>query len=191
MTTLRKVKLYGKLRQFGKEFHLAVNSPAEAIRALCVQIHGFEKFLANSKRNGVEFAVFNGKHNIGEAELQFSGVKDIRIAPILTGSKRNGLFQTIVGAVLIAASFFVGGPAWLAPALLSSGIGLAAGGVIQMLTPQPKGLDGREDTENKPSYAFGSAVNTTAQGNPIGILAGYRQIGGAIISAGIYSEDIS
>ena len=190
-TPIRKVKLYGKLRRFGNEFYLSVATPAEAIRALCVQIPGFEKFLGESKKNNLEYAVFNGKQNVGECELEFQGAGDIRIAPIISGSKRNGLFQTILGAVLIAASFFVGGPAWLAPALLSSGIGLAAGGAIQMLSPQPKGLDSREPTENKPSYAFSGPVNTTAYANPIPILAGERQIGGAIISAGLYSSDIA
>ncbi|HHH1307693.1 TPA: tail assembly protein, partial [Yersinia enterocolitica] len=38
-------------------------------------------------------------------------------------------------------------------------------------------------------YAFGGPVNTVAQGNPIPIGYGERIIGGAIISAGIYTED--
>lgn len=46
MTTIR---LYGQLRQFGKSFRLSVRSPAEAIKALCVQIPGFERFLSNAK----------------------------------------------------------------------------------------------------------------------------------------------
>lgn len=186
---LRKVKLYGKLRKFGNEFYLAVKTPAEAIKALCVQLPGFEKFLAESKKNNLEYAVFNGKKNIGEEELQFDGTGDIRIAPIISGSKRNGLFQTIIGVALVAASFFVPGGAAVSGAFLSAGIGLTAGGVIQMLSPQPKGIDSREPTENKSSYAFGGSVNTTAFGNPIPILAGQRVCGGAIISAGLMSED--
>ena len=186
---LRKVKLYGKLRKFGNEFYLAVRTPAEAIRALCVQIPGFEKFLAESKKNNLEYAVFNGKQNIGEEELEFEGNGDIRIAPIISGSKRNGLFQTILGAVMIVAGVFtstMGGSF-----LVQAGVALVAGGVVQMLSPQPKGIDSRAPTENKPSYSFGSAVNTTAYGNPIPILAGLRTVGGAIISAGIYTENIS
>ncbi|HHJ4498639.1 TPA: tail assembly protein, partial [Escherichia coli] len=31
--------------------------------------------------------------------------------------------------------------------------------------------------------------NTTASGNPVPLLYGQREIGGAIISAGIYAED--
>lgn len=190
-TPIRKVKLYGKLRRFGNEFYLSVATPAEAIRALCVQIPGFEKFLADSKKNNLEYAVFNGKQNIGETELGFQGEGDIRIAPIVSGSKRSGLIQTLVGIALIAASFFIPGGAFVAGAVLSSGIALTAGGIVQMLSPQPKGLDSREPTENKSSYAFGNAVNTTAYGNPVPILGGLRVVGGAIISAGLYSEDIS
>lgn len=191
-TPIRKVKLYGKLRRFGNEFYLAVANPAEAIRALCVQIPGFEKFLGESKKNNLEYAVFNGKQNIGECELEFQGVGDIRIAPVISGSKRNGLFQTILGAALIAVAYFnpfgaLTGP--MTTALMAGGISMVAGGVVQMLSPQPKGLDSREPTENKPSYAFSSAVNTTAFGNPIPILAGQRVCGGAIISAGLMSED--
>ncbi|MCE1424815.1 tail assembly protein, partial [Enterobacter hormaechei] len=46
-----------------------------------------------------------------------------------------------------------------------------------------------QEPDNKPSYAFGGPVNTTASGNPVPLLYGQREIGGAIISAGIYAED--
>jgi predicted phage tail protein len=40
-----------------------------------------------------------------------------------------------------------------------------------------------------PSYAFGGPVNTVAMGNPVGVAYGLRERGGAIISAGIYTDD--
>jgi predicted phage tail protein len=52
----------------------------------------------------------------------------------------------------------------LAAGLMTSGIGMMAGGVIQMLSPQPAGLASKQDADNKPSYAFGSVTNTAAQG---------------------------
>lgn len=184
---LRTVRLYGKLGTlFGRVHRLAVASPREAMRALCVIVPGFERFMLTSNTKGLEFAVFVDKTNIGESELAFEGKGDIRIAPVMKGSKRGGVLQTIIGVVLIAASFIPGFQALLAP-----GIALAAGGVVQMLSPQSTGLKGREDPDNKPSYAFGGPVNTTAMGNPVGILAGRRRIGGAIISAGIYAEDVT
>ncbi|WP_455826628.1 tail assembly protein [Pseudomonas graminis] len=181
---LTTVLLYGQLRQFGRSFRLSVRSPAEAIKALCVQLPGFERFISNAKSRGVEFAVFRGKNALGEKEVGFSGSGDIRIAPIITGSKRAGLIQTIIGAVLIAVSFIPGFQVLAAP-----GIALAAGGVIQMLSPQATGLKTSAAPENTPGYAFGSAKNTTASGNPVSLCAGRRRWGGAIISAAIYAED--
>ena len=136
-----------------------------------------------SKEMGITYAVFVGKRNIGEDELHLGGSKDIRIAPIIIGSKRGGVFQTILGAVLMVASIWY-------PPLFTVGMAMVAGGVIQMLSPQPKGLKQREPTDNAPSYAFGGSVNTTAYGNPIGVLAGERIIGGAVISAGVYAENL-
>jgi len=190
---LTTIRLFGQLRQFGKSYRLAVSSPAEAIKALCVQIPGFERFLSNAKSRGLEFAVFRGKRNIGEGELTYQGAGDIRIAPVVVGSKRAGLLQTVIGVAMIAASFFVPGstPAALAAAngLMAGGIALAAGGVIQMLSPQAKGLKTSAAPENTPGYAFGSAKNTTASGNPVPLCLGRRRWGGAIISAAIYAED--
>ena len=181
---LTNVLLYGRLRQFGRSFRLSVRSPAEAIKALCVQIPGIERFISNAKSQGMEFAVFRGNNSLGENELGFSGSGDIRIAPIVTGSKRGGLIQTIIGAVLIAVSFIPGFQVLAAP-----GIALVAGGVIQMLSPQVGGLKTSAAPENTPGYAFGSAKNTTASGNPVPLCYGKRRVGGAIISAAIYAED--
>ena len=179
MTTIR---LHGQLRQFGKSFRIAVKSPAEAVKALCVQLPGFERFLSNAKSRGMEFAVFRGKKNISDGELGYQGRGDIKIVPVMVGSKRAGILQTIVGAVLLVASI------WF-PALAPAGIAMVAGGVIQMLSPQAGGLKTSAAPENTPGYAFGSAKNTTASGNPVSLCYGRRRWGGAIISAAIYAED--
>ncbi|WP_339506588.1 tail assembly protein [Pseudomonas sp. EA_15y_Pfl1_P102] len=183
---LTTILLFGQLRQFGRSFRLSVRTTAEAIKALCVQVPGFERFLSNAKSRGIEFAVFRGKKNIGEGELSFGGEGDIRIAPVITGSKRAGILQTIVGVVLLAISYVF--PV-TAPYLAPAGIGLVAGGVIQMLSPQAGGLKTSAAPENTPGYAFGSAKNTTASGNPVPLCIGERRWGGAIISAEIYAED--
>ncbi|WP_421551732.1 tail assembly protein [Pseudomonas yamanorum] len=191
MTT---ILLYGQLRQFGRSFRLAVRTPAEAIKALCVQIPGFERFISNAKSRGIEFAIFRGSKNLEEKELGYEGAGDIRIAPVITGSKRAGLLQTIVGAVMIVAGVIVSGMSFglaspVGAALIAGGIGMVAGGVIQMLSPQAGGLKTSAAPENTPGYAFGSAKNTTASGNPVPLCYGKRRVGGAIISAAIYAED--
>ncbi|RMQ92610.1 hypothetical protein ALP97_04643 [Pseudomonas salomonii] len=73
--------------------------------------------------------------------------------------------------------------------MIMMGGSMVLGGVIQMLSPQPGGLKTSASPENTPGYAFGSAKNTTASGNPVSLCAGRRRWGGAIISAAIYAED--
>lgn len=191
----RTIRLYGVLgATFGRVHRLVIDTPREAIKALSVTIPGFERFLQTAKNRGLTFAVFNGKKNIGLDEIKFAGNEDIRIAPIIIGSKKAGVFQTILGAVMVAAgvliSVYSGGTmSTFGSQLAWAGGAMMLGGVIQMLSPMQGGLGRREDPDNKPSYAFGGPVNTIAQGNPVPIGYGKRRIGGAIISAGIYAED--
>ncbi|MBN3145373.1 tail assembly protein [Pectobacterium brasiliense] len=189
---LKTIRLYGVLgATFGRVHRLAVESRQEAIKALSVIIPGFEKFLLTSKARGLTYAVFDGKRNLSKDELDFNVSNEIRIAPVIIGSKQNGLFQTILGATLLAVAIFAPwGTAFAYSNFLGAlGGSMVLGGIVQMLTPMQGGISMRESPDNKPSYAFGGPVNSIAQGNPVPILYGRRRIGGAIISAGIYAED--
>ncbi|HIB8925597.1 TPA: tail assembly protein, partial [Morganella morganii] len=193
-----KIELGGVLgKTFGKTHQRLIRTTSEAIRALCCTITGFEQFLNTSKSRGLTFAVFRGKKNIGEDDLGFPVTGDvIRIMPVVIGSKRGGLFQTIFGAVLVAAAVFMSGGIGAAFAaggmtgfMATTGAAMMLGGIIQMLSPQPNGIAMKDQGENKPSYAFGAPTNTVSQGYPVPIGYGKRRIGGAVISAGIYVED--
>lgn len=199
---LRTIRLYGTLgARFGRVHTLAVNSAAEACRAMGVLFPGFEQFMAGSKDKGMAFAVFHGKRNISKDELgDPPGRADIRIAPIIQGSKRAGTLQTIVGAAIFAAAvFFSGGAAAGSAGLFagsagwgvvgSIGISLALGGVAQMIAGTPKGLGAQDQADNRPSYGFNGPVNTQAQGNPVPLGYGRMIVGSAVVSAGIYAED--
>ena len=152
--------------------------------------------MISSKSRGLTYAIFKGKKNLGVDDLGYpvSG-EIIRIVPVIIGSKKAGLLQTILGVVIVTAAV-IAGPAGMtalsgAQAFSVGAIGasMALGGVIQMLSPQPAGLSSKQSADNRASYAFGGVTNTTAQGNPVPLLYGRRRIGGAIISAGIYVED--
>ncbi|UZQ65973.1 tail assembly protein [Enterobacter kobei] len=199
MARLTTIRLYGALgARFGRVHKLAVQTSAEAVKALCINFDGLEDYLMNAKKNGMTFAVFRGKRNIGVQDFQeLAGDSDIRIAPVMEGAKKAGMFQTILGAVMVVAGVIIGVTTnWtgvgltFGAGLIMSGASMMAGGIYQMLSPQPKGLQGRDDPDNKPSYAFGGAVNSLAMGNPVPLLYGEREIGGGIISAGIVAEDI-
>ena len=199
---LRTIRLYGYLgKMFGRVHQLAVSSTAEAIRALCVTCPGFEKELMTSKDRGIGYACFIGKKNITEDHLGHPvGDSDIRIAPIVQGSKSGGLFSIIIGAaLLITAPMLVnpatmamlgeGGAMMLGAGVASAGKMLMLSGVVQALSPQQKGLSTRDGPDNGASYNFNGPVNTTAQGNCVPLLYGELIVGSATISAGIFSED--
>ncbi|HBY4559328.1 TPA: tail assembly protein [Klebsiella variicola subsp. variicola] len=191
---MTRIELSGILgKTFGKVHHRLISTVQEAGIALAATIPGFEHFMNNSKEKGLTFAVFKGKKNIGKDDLGFLvGGEVIRIVPVLIGSKKAGLLQTILGAVIIVASavgsyFVPGNP--VSAFGYKMGAAMMLGGVVQMLSPQPAGLARKESADNKASYAFGGVTNTASQGYPVPLLYGRRRIGGAIISAGIYVED--
>ncbi|WP_252959406.1 tail assembly protein [Pseudomonas simiae] len=183
------IKLSGPLaKRFGR-FHrrlLDGGSVKEVFAALKATIPGFAEEVRRLDMLGMRFAIFRNRKNVGVDELDLGGANEVRIVPVVSGSKRAGLLQTIIGAVIFVASFIVPGMQGWGQSL---GASLALGGVIQMLSPQASGLKQSASPENLPSYAFGSAKNTTASGNPVPICIGRRRWGGMIISASIYAED--
>jgi predicted phage tail protein len=194
------IKLSGSLAQkFGRTHHRQLESRDtwEAFSALKATLPGFEDEIRRLDGMGLRFAVFRNRQNVGIDSFGRGGVRELRIAPVIGGSKRGGLLQTVVGIALIAAAtiasgglgaaFSAGAGGWGVVAAV--GVSMTIGGVIQMLSPQPKGLSTSAAPENRPSYAFGSANNTTASGNPVPICIGERRWGGAVISASIYAED--
>lgn len=192
--TMRTIKLGGVLgKKFGKQFTLDVHSFRDAMAALCMMKPGFEKYLRTAEERGLVFAVFVDDRNLGEQELDLAGRDkgDIRIQPIIRGSKQAGMFQTLLGVVLIVAGLFTGGTtSTLGMGLLAAGAAVGLGGVVQMLSPTTKATaEGDNDDGNNPSYGFGAAVTTIAQGNPYPLLYGEREVGGAVESGGIYTQD--
>lgn len=182
------IRLYGKFgAKYGRVHRVALdsNSPREAMAALCSQIRGLAQDLMTSADRGIRYAVFVGKRNIAEDELSdMVGREEIRIAPVLQGSKRGGILQTIVGAVLVVVGAYFG-QTWA----MQLGASLMLGGVLQMLSPQQKGLGTKDSPTNGASYNFNGPVNTSAQGNPVPLLFGRLICGSAVVSAGIYAED--
>jgi len=105
---LRTIRLYGSLgAKFGRVHQFVVADTRAAVNAMCIMIPGFERELMNSRDHGVAYACFIGKRNISEKELHLPpGNEDIRIAPVLQGSKQAGLLQTILGVVLMVVGVF-------------------------------------------------------------------------------------
>ncbi|QQN40346.1 tail assembly protein [Acinetobacter sp. CS-2] len=182
---LKTIKLYGVLgKKFGKEFHLAVESTREAVKALSVQVPGFEKFMLTAHEQGLAFAVFQDDENISEDQIDFeTGAKVIKIVPKVIGAGGNGILQTILGAVMVVVGVITQ-QYWA----VGMGIGMMIGGIAQMLAPKVDTEDQNQDG-NRANKGFGGAVTTIAQGNPVPILYGQREVGGFIVNAGQFAVD--
>lgn len=182
---LKTIKLYGVLgKKFGKEFKLAVESTREAVKALSVQVPGFEQFMLTAHEQGLAFAVFQDDENISEDQIDFeTGAKVIKIVPKVIGAGGNGILQTILGAVMVVIGVITQ-QYWA----VGMGVGMMVGGIAQMLTPKVDTEDQNQDG-NRANKGFGGAVTTIAQGNPVPILYGQREVGGFIVNAGQFAVD--
>lgn len=192
--TLKRIELYGHLRKkFGRRFQMAVGSPAEALRALDSQLPGFAAYVAANGSYrvlvGTDACTLDTLGNpVGSMEV-------IKIVPVVEGAGGD-LGQILLGAALIAVAWWnplgwstVAG-SWGAAglgAMSSIGMAMVLGGVAGLLAAPPRTPTSGSDT---PSYAFGSPTATVGQGNPVPLFyGGPLRVGGAVVSAGIVSED--
>lgn len=189
-TSMTTILLSGSLaKTFGREHlrQLDSGTTSEAFSALKHTLAGFEDFIRDSARRGLRFAIFRNRQNIGEGEFRLSGTTEIRIVPVIAGSKSGGLLQTVVGVALIVV-----GAVFQQPWAVSMGVALTLGGVSQMLTPTPSSKSGSQQeqasTENKPSYLFNGAFNSTQQGLPVPVVYGQMLVGSSVITVGTWSE---
>ncbi|PVZ56574.1 tail assembly protein [Pseudomonas sp. B1(2018)] len=183
------ILLSGSLaKSFGRQHfrQLETGTTTEAFSALKHTLPGFEDFIRESEKRGLRFAIFRNRENVGEDGFTLSGTTEIRIVPIISGSKRGGLFQTIAGVALMIASI------WLGPVAFSIGLSLTIGGVSQLLTPVPKAPNQQEQaaSENKPSYIFNGAFNSTQQGLPVPVVYGQMLVGSSVVGMGTWAEAI-
>lgn len=193
-TVLREIRLYGSLGcEFGRVFRLAVATPAEAVRALMAVLPGFERaFLGRDGRQAYHVFVGRGdlRRDVGKDELgePLGAADPIRFVPVIAGAKRGGVLQTVLGAVLVVAglvlSYYTGSDF----GLISMGVSMIVGGVIQMLSPQRKGKD---PTSNLPSYIFNGPVNNIEQGGPVPVRYGRALVGSTVVSQGISTNHLA
>lgn len=188
---MKTIILHGVLgEKFGKEYILNIDTIREATHALSCQLDGFRKYMIDSEREGIKFAVFSDEivqaRNVSEDNIDNkTGAKIIHIVPKIMGAGGSGgVWQLISGAVLVGVGLAMGGN----PYLIAMGASMALGGITSMLMPTPK-VEGKDPDGNRPSNGFGGAVTTVAQGNIVPVLYGQRMIGGFVISGSRMAEN--
>jgi predicted phage tail protein len=116
---------------------------------------------------------------------------EVRITPVVAGAKNGGLFQIVLGAALIAISLIPAVAAFSAPlaaGMLSAGIGLAVGGVAQLLTKTPSTSASSSADNGTANNYFSSLENVVGQGQPVPLLYGRLRVGSHVISQGINTD---
>lgn len=195
---LRDVKLYGVLGQrFGKVHRLDVATPAEAVRALAANLPGFEQALVDHPTG---FHVLAGRTDVADHERLHhpAGQADaFKIIPAVAGSKAKWL-GIVLGVALIA--FAITNPfGWGAIAAFGSttigsiagaiGVGLVLNGVAGLLAPKTS-YDAGSDAEQKQSYIFNGATNTSQQGGCVPLGYGRMIVGSVVASMGISVQEL-
>jgi len=206
---MKVVKVYGALRErLGQcRFELDVATPAQALKALCVNFPGLDKWFVDSEQDGVGYRVRVGKQEATPEDLSVLGLpwserEVFSITPVVAGAG-GGFGNVLLGGLLIGASFLLpgaglfgasafgafGGPIAAAgtlttvgTALSAVGAGLVLTGISQMISPIPEFGD---DSEKLRNFTFSGITNTAQQGLPIPIAYGRVVVGSAVISTGL------
>ena len=210
---MKVVKVYGALRKrLGQcRFEFDVATPAQAIKALCVNFPGLDKWLVDSEKDGVGYRVAVSKEKVTEENvapllMPFSDKEVFSITPVVAGAGR-GVGSILAGAALIATAIaapgvglFGGGAlgfgvvtgasgfaAGLAAAAGTIGIGLVLTGIAQAISPQPElsGLEDGPEAARPESFSISNVVNTSRQGLPVPIAYGRVFVGSAVLSSGL------
>jgi predicted phage tail protein len=187
--------LYGHLaKAFGKKHVLDIKTPAEAIKAMCVNYKAFKAAILQDGQAAYRVIAGKEDRDVNGLILPIGRLKTLKIVPMVSGS--SGVGKIILGAALIVASFYLpgAGAAGLSLSSVASAVGfsLVLGGISSILFAPPKPKDiSSERPENKPSYAFNGAVNTVAQGNPVPYFyGGPLRVGSQVVSAGLVTENL-
>jgi len=214
---MKVVKVYGALRKkLGQcRFQFEADTPAQALKALCVNFPGLEKWLIDSEKDGISYRVTLGKEKITEQNAAlivgpWSEREVFSITPVLTGAGGLG-GQIGIGVGLIALSFLLPGAglfgatsifgataatAGTAGALTTLGVALSGlgaslvlGGVAQALSPAPVQstavTERGREAAKFESFTFSGIVNTAKQGLPVPIAYGRVFVGSAVLSSGL------
>ena len=219
---MKVVKVYGALRKrLGQcRFEFDVATPAQAIKALCVNFPGLDKWLIDSEKDGVGYRVAVSKEkateeNVAPLLMPFSDREVFSITPVVAGAGR-GVGTILAGAALIGiaivssgAGLFAGGSIGfgstaaagaatlggsLAVAAGNIGIALVLGGIAQALSPQPEPTrleSGRgREAAQLESFSISNVVNTSRQGMPVPIAYGRVFVGSAVLSSGLDVDQV-
>lgn len=209
--SLKKIKLYGKLRKFiGQASFMAdVASPAEAFKFLLANFPQVESHFYEH-----HYRIKMGNLEISEDLLHMKGEDDISIIPILTGAGpvfavAGAIFSgaaaaatAVVGAAAAVGGAVVAGAAALGAAGVLGSIAttvltsLAIDGIVSLLTPtvdmgsfDDSGVELNAGMQAS-NFAFNGIANISRSGVALPVVYGERFVGSIIVSNGVDTVQI-
>lgn len=107
---MKKVHLHGQLgKKFGETWDLHVDSPMEAISAICANNPEIKKYLKDSENKGITYGIRKASGEVLENkdELALKTEQDLHIFPVPEGSGGGFLVSLLVTAATTAASMYI------------------------------------------------------------------------------------
>jgi len=214
---MKVVKVYGALRKrLGQcRFEFDVATPAQAIKALCVNFSGLEKWLIDSEQDGIGYRVTIGKERITDdlspLVMPWSEKEVFSITPVVAGAGR-GAGSILAGLGLVTLAILAPGAGFalsgftttgvaasgavgvIAPGFaLASGLAAAAGnlGIALVLGGIAQSISPQpepsslDESVQLESFTFSNVVNTSKQGLPVPIAYGRVFAGSAVLSSSL------
>jgi predicted phage tail protein len=219
---MKVVKVYGPLRKYLGQcrFEFVADTPAQAMKALCVNFPGLAQWLLDREAEGMAFRVTRGRDKItNEAPeglvLPWSEREVFSIAPVIVGASR-GVGRILAGIALVtlaivlapagagflalgaglkaaaagAATGFIS--AGVSTAIGSIGVSLIFGGIAELISPMPSlGFNSGKEAARLESFSFSGIVNTSKQGMAVPICYGRAFVGSAVISSGLDVDQVA
>ncbi|MDP8039323.1 MULTISPECIES: tail assembly protein [Pasteurellaceae] len=200
---MAKIKFHGDLKRFAdnKTLELCVDSFSELMSGLLTQIPGLRQHLSKGfykVRMGKNKYLTQKQIETDPNAIKLNDNATIHFTPVVAGAGKNGgIFSIVVGVILVAASWYVGGAAgWGyigtqtgATLAFTMGVAMIMSGAVSLLTKPPEMGTGFDDSEKQKSTSFSNLKNITPQGRPIPLLYGTMMTSLVLISQGIETFD--
>lgn len=163
---------------------IAANNVAEAIEGWSRQC-GMEQIPLH-RRPVIEAVGYTDRTSL----LKDVEADRVELLPAVMGGGSFG--RILLGAALIASTFILPGlnialSSALKGALLATGVGMVAGGVLSFFMKAP-GLSNEQNPDA--SKYIGNGKNSVAIGTPIGIGGGRMLVGGQLMSVNVNATDL-